>query len=218
MPFIIAGPAVTNPGRTNDTPVGAVDVFSTILEMAGINVAATTANLTLDSQSLLPLLTNSTTLSRYAYAELFGSAVAVNSAGRALRNGQFKLIQFTNGQQALYDLLNDPYEGTNLLSGALNATQQAHYYSLTLKMGGYQNTLIAPVITGSSFSNLQFALTVQRTTNMSYTLWRAPVLDDLAWVPLTNAVVVTNSSTVVTLTDVTSTNATSFYRVVGSSP
>lgn len=71
VPFIIAGPSVMNPGRTNDTPVGAVDVFSTILDMAGINRATTIpTHLTIDGQSLLPLLTNAATLSGYSYSEL----------------------------------------------------------------------------------------------------------------------------------------------------
>ena len=219
VPFIISGPTVTNPGRTNDTPVGAVDVFSTILEMAGINVATTVpTNVTIDSQSLMPIMTNNATLSRYAYSELFGTNVISTTAGRALRNGQFKLIQFSNGQKAFYDLANDAYEGTNLLSGALNATQQSNYYSLTLKLAGYQLTLAQPIITSFARSNFQFALTVQRATNFSYSLWRAPILDDLAWVPLTNAVVVTNSTTVVTLTDTSATAGQNFYRVLADSP
>jgi arylsulfatase B len=219
VPFIIAGPAVLNPGRTNETPIGAVDVFATIADMAGINLSTTVpANVTLDSKSLLPMLTNDAVLSRCAYSELFGANVAAASAGRMLRNRQYKLIQFSSGQRALYDLLNDPYEGTNLLSGVLNSTQQSNYYSLTLKLAGYQSTLAQPVITSSAGSNGQFALTVQRDTNLTYALWRASILDDLAWVPLTNASVVTNSSTLITLTDSNATSGQSFYRVTAAAP
>ena len=41
VPLVIAGPAVAAPNRTNATPANMVDVFATILEIAGINVAAT---------------------------------------------------------------------------------------------------------------------------------------------------------------------------------
>ena len=47
-------------------------------------------------------------------------------------------------------------------------------------------------------------------------LWRAPLLDDYAWVPQTSALVATNGSNV-TLTD-TNVNPQSFYRVLGSTP
>src|SRR4029079_9864202 len=54
VPFIISGPGVVSPGRTNSTMVNMVDVFATILELAGINVSATIpAGVTIDSQSLL---------------------------------------------------------------------------------------------------------------------------------------------------------------------
>lgn len=220
VPFIVSGPAVVNPGRTNDTPVGAVDLFSTMLEMAGIDLATTVpTNVMIDSQSLMPILTSNATLPRYAYSELFGSnVVPAGAPGRALRNGQFKLVLFNNGQKAFYDLVNDAYEATNLLSGAPTATQQSNYYGLTLKLAGYQAALAQPIITASARSDSQFAVTIQRTTNFTYALWRAPRLDDLAWVSLTNAVVMTNGATAITLIDTNAIEGQSFYRVLADSP
>jgi arylsulfatase A-like enzyme len=219
VPLIVAGPAVTHPGRTNETPVGAVDIFATIAEMAGINLASTIpAGVVLDSHSLMPMLTNTTTLARDAYSESFGpNVVPAGNTGRMLRNEQFKLIQFYNGQQRLYDLSNDPYEGTNLLTGLLTAVQQSNYYSLTLKLAGYAGAA-PPVIAGSAFTNSQFTLTVHRATNLTYSLWRAPVLNELAWAPVTNAIVTTNSLIAVSLTDPAATNIENFYRVVSTSP
>ena len=216
IPFIVSGPSIVNPGRTNTTPIGAVDVYSTILELAGINPTTTVpANVVLDSRSLLPMLTNNITLSRDAYSELFGPNVTpANSAGRALRNDRFKLIKFVNGQQGFYDLQNDPYESTNLSGTTLTSLQRSNYYSLTLKLAGYQNTLAQPIITSASFSNAQFNATVQRATNLTYGLWKAPVLDSLAWTPVTNAVVTTNSPTQVTVRDPNPVGGQTFYRVV----
>ena len=209
---------MVNPGRTNDTLVHAADVFATILDMAGINLAATVpANVTIDSQSVMGAVRGTSNLTRYVYAEKFGTNTP-SADGRALRNGQFKLIQFTNVTEEFYDLAVDPFEHTNLLSRALTATQQANYYSLEMRLGRYQDTLTAPVITSSGRTNNQFSATVPRTAGLSYGLWRAATLDDLAWAPLSNAVIVTNGGATVTLTDPNASSGHYFYRVRASAP
>lgn len=96
VPFIISGPAVASPNRTNDTFVNMVDVFATVLEMAGTSVAAAVpTNVTIDGQSLMPALQTTNVLARYAFSEIFGTNVPANASGRALHNSQFKLINFT---------------------------------------------------------------------------------------------------------------------------
>jgi arylsulfatase A-like enzyme len=218
VPFIIAGPAVANPGRTNDTLVNVVDVFATVLELAGINVAATVpANIALDSQSLLPVLQTNTTLARYGYAELFGPNVSAAIGGRALRNTQFKLIEFNDNHREFYDLASDPYESTNLLNNPLDAVQQANYYGLTLGLNAYQTNVARTVITGYTRTNTQFSVKVARDTNLNYTLWRNSGLADLDWAPLTNAVYTTNVSTL-TLTDTNANLNSGFYLVIPSAP
>src|SRR5205085_1119296 len=73
VPLVISGPAVASPNRTNDTLVHAVDLFATILEMAGIsNVTSLTTN-ALDSQSVLAAVRAVTNLTRYSYSEKFGT-------------------------------------------------------------------------------------------------------------------------------------------------
>ena len=113
--------------------------------------------------------------------------------------------------------MNDPLELTNLVNTTMTATQSGNYYALTMKLGDYQNTLAAPVITSFARSNSQFTVTVTRNVTNSYGLWRALSLDGLSWSPLTNAVVLTNNA-VVTLTDTNAPNNQSFYRAVTSSP
>ncbi len=210
VPMVVAGPSVVNPGRTNDTLVHAVDVFATILAMAGISNAATLTTNTIDSQSFLPALTSTSNLTRYAFVERFDTN-APSDGGRALRNAQFKLLSFDDGGAEFYDLLADPAENTNLLTGTMTATQQANYHSLTMRLGLYQDTLAAPVISSATRSNGQFTALVPLATNRVFSLWRAAVLDTLAWAPVTNATVVTNGASV-RLTD-TSAATASFYRV-----
>ena len=216
VPLIISGPAVVNPNRTNATLSGVVDLFATILEMAGTSVsAAVPTNVPVDGQSLLAALTGTNVLARYAYSELFGAnVVPASAAGRTLRNSQFKLISFTDGHNEFYDLLGDPYEKTNLQNSALNAAQLGNYYSLTMKLGDYQIALTPPVITRVAKTNAQFLVTVQRNLTNSYGLWRAGSLDALAWSPLTNAVAITNGAASVTLTDTNASASQNFYRVM----
>ncbi|MDB6059691.1 MAG: sulfatase [Verrucomicrobiales bacterium] len=212
VPLIIAGPAVTNPTRTNDPLVNMVDIYATILEMAGSSVAARVpSTVKTDCQSLLPMLQTTNTSSRYAYAELFSSGA---NTGQALRNSQYKIIHFYDRHDEFYDLKNDPYEKVNLLTNGISGNAQSNYFGLLMKLAGYQSSLAQPTVV-SAFNNGQFSATVP-VANLNYTLWRAPVLDDYAWSPQTNALAVTNGSSV-SLTD-TNANLQNFYRVGGSTP
>ena len=215
VPLVISGPAVTNPNRTNATLSGMVDLFATILEMAGTSVsAAVPASVPIDGQSLMPALSATNVQTRDAYSELFGDNVVPASAtGRTLRNSQFKLINFSDGHNEFYDLLGDPFEKTNLLNSAMSTVQSGNFYSLMLKLGDYQIALTPPVITSLARSNAQFVVTVQRNPTNSYGLWRASSLEGLAWSPLTNALVITNGAASVTLTDTNASLSQNFYRV-----
>lgn len=219
VPLVIAGPAVVNPGRTSDTPVHVVALYNTLLELAGLDVAsAVPTGTTMDSTSFIGSLTNTASVDRDVYAELFGGDFSDDSTGRILRNSGFKLIQFTDGTQEFYDLLNDPYEGTNLLASAMDATQQADYHSLTFKLAGYQEALPQPMITDVSMAGGAFMLTVTGESNLFYTLWKTTTFDDLDWAPVTNAITVSNTPTEVSITDPDGDDPAWFYRVVGALP
>ena len=176
-PLIVAGPDVASPGRTNDTLVNEPDLFSTIQELAGINVAATLpANVIIDSVSLLPALRADVIRpTPFVIEEQFNQSAAAD--GITLRNGQFKLLHFYNhtndvSNERLYDLSSDPYEFTNLLSAPLSPVAQSNYYSLRLNLGRsvtfentqYRRTLIPyPSVSNVSFTNGAFYVNEQYT-------------------------------------------------------
>jgi Sulfatase len=136
VPLIIAGPDVVNPGRASTATVNSVDLFATILEMAGINVdAAVPKTVDLDSVSLMPILKNTADFQRYAYSEQFGGTLKTSVAGRAIRNERYKLIAFDNGRQEFYDLQTDPVETRDLLAGKLTAEWQTNYTGLASQLG-----------------------------------------------------------------------------------
>ncbi len=213
VPMIISGPAVMNPNRTNTTLVHAMDLFATILELAGTGVAATVpANVVIDSRSVVPALQSTTDPSRRVYAELFGDSLLNNQDGRTLRDSRYKLIRFNDGHDEFYDLQTDPYEGTNLLSGLLTTGQQAYHDRLFFWFYGY-STNSGPRIVSPTWTNGQFSLSVTQAVGASCALWRCDDLTTTFWSPVTNTIATMNGSTV-TLTDVSPPATRAYYSVV----
>lgn len=129
VPFFITGPDVINPGRTTDELVNTHDLFATILEMFGdVNWQnSIPANKPVDSRSMLPILKNQVTQIRdWSFAEMF--KVTPDSAdGKAIRNLEYKLLNFDDGHQEFYHLATDYYENNNLLNNPLSNVELTNY-------------------------------------------------------------------------------------------
>ena len=219
VPLLINSPDIVSPGRESTAIVHAVDLFSTILELAGINQStAVPGSIAIDSRSLVPVLKNqSETAERYAYSEIAADENPSNRMGATVRNTTHKLIRFTDNTEELYDLIADPYETTNLLAGPLPTTARASYYALVLKLAELQDTVPAPDITATTRSAVTFTVTVRQTTGTTYALWRSVDMASLSWAPLSNATS-TTANNLVTLTDPTPPATRSYYRVVATGP
>ncbi len=143
VPIIIRGPGVASPNRTSTALVHAVDLYSTILEIAGINVAATVPSGTVvDSLSLVPILQNQAVTRPLAYSELFNTDTPT-FGGQELRDVRYKVIRPKSGSNEFYDLQTDPYEATNLFAGGVNAmtaAQQTAYYQILAELGNFSTT------------------------------------------------------------------------------
>ena len=152
VPLIIAGPDVVSPNRDSTALVNCVDVYSTVLELAGINVATTQpATNPIDAKSLLPILKNTADSTHYGYMEQSGSTLTSAEAGKAVRNAAgYKLIRFNDGHEEFYFLPTDANEISNLLLAALNSTQQTNYNELSAQLATYaakSNVLGTPLET-----------------------------------------------------------------------
>ncbi len=136
VPLIVSGPDVVAPNRESAALVNVADLYSTILELAGINVATTQpATKPLDAKSLLPILQNQPDTTRYGYAEQSGSALAAAASGKATRDAAgYRLLRFNDSHEELYFLPTDPNEQVNLLPGPLNGAQQAAYDVLSAQL------------------------------------------------------------------------------------
>jgi arylsulfatase A-like enzyme len=152
VPLVIAGPAVASPNRTSTTRVHAVDLYSTILEMADINVSATQpgANV-IDSRSLMPILKNVATETRSVFSQEFSADLATSISGRAITDhAGYSLLSFDDGREELYNTATDVNQTTNLLGTTISAAAQAAYVSLKTQLASYQ---IAPVPNDSRISS-----------------------------------------------------------------
>ena len=116
VPLIVYWPGITKPGTVCDTPVISMDLYPTLLEIAGQTEAGKKG---IDGVSLVSLLRNSGKLQRdelfwhyphYQHYQLGGTTPYA-----AIRKGDFKLIEFFDDTRVeLYDLSKDIAEQHNL--------------------------------------------------------------------------------------------------------
>jgi arylsulfatase A-like enzyme len=118
VPWIARWPGTIKPGTTCDAPIISVDLYPTLLHVAGVKPKE---GQILDGVSILPLLTGSGTLERQAIYWHFpgylgsGKDVWRTTPAGAVRAGDWKLIEFfETGKAELYNLKDDIGEKTDL--------------------------------------------------------------------------------------------------------
>ena len=126
VPFWIGGAGVTPGEVSQEKPVTVADVYATILDVAGIDNPH--IGLDIDSTSLRPYFDDpdpAAPVRQYAYTEAFSPNTdpaegpdGLSSWTRAVRNSTRKYVKVQAGgnQEALYDIINDPWETTNLIN------------------------------------------------------------------------------------------------------
>jgi len=134
VPMIISGKGVVRVNERDDNLISSTDLFSTIAEIAGVNLPNYE-----DSHSFKSLLTSSGSGSRdFNYSEILNSNNA-NRSGYTISDGSYKLIQLDSGQKRLYDLQNDPFEQNDLTTGTLNAIETSALQVLENKSAEIRN-------------------------------------------------------------------------------
>lgn len=102
VPLIIAGPGLKK-GQKTHKPTQLLDVYPTLLELAGLPRDSLQ-----EGNSLVPLLNN---------PKADWPHVAISSFGKgnyAIRSEHFRYIRYLDGSEEFYDHRNDPHEWTNL--------------------------------------------------------------------------------------------------------
>ncbi|MFK7834324.1 MAG: sulfatase-like hydrolase/transferase [Winogradskyella sp.] len=114
VPMFISGHSVSRNGTDNNL-ITSTDLFATIAEIAGSSTTEIH-----DSKSFKSLFTASTSIRDYQYSE---QGDGTNDEW-TISNGTYKFIVNSVGIEELYNLINDPYETNNLLTGTLSLTEQ----------------------------------------------------------------------------------------------
>lgn len=132
VPFIVTGPGIEG-GRVSDALLNSVDVYTTILDLASIDVdAVKPADKTVDGVSFAAVLNDADAQPArdFAYADVFSP---VKPTSRAIRTETYKLLVI-DGVEELYNLKEDPYEHNNLLSADLSVDARKNYDDLKSRM------------------------------------------------------------------------------------
>ncbi|REJ64896.1 MAG: DUF4976 domain-containing protein [Planctomycetota bacterium] len=113
VPFIVYWPRVTEPGSTQDEPVLGIDVFPTLLDIAGVERDVDDR---VDGVSLVPILADEEALDRAAIYWHFPHYRGTDADPYGVvRAGDYKLMRlYEDGSTQLYNLREDPSETTDL--------------------------------------------------------------------------------------------------------
>ncbi|MBC7643352.1 MAG: sulfatase-like hydrolase/transferase [Flavobacterium sp.] len=141
VPFIISGPDVVNPNRASNATVNTADLFATILELFGNTAWQSQIPTTIvDSHSLLPILNNTSVSARpWAFTEVFRTTPLITD-GKAIRNESYKLIKFASGTEKFFNLMLNPTETINLLTGTMTTIDISNYNYLCSEMAALVGT------------------------------------------------------------------------------
>ncbi len=130
-PFIVRWPGVVKPGSTCDVPTIHVDVYPTLLEIAGTQPST---GYPLDGESLVPLMRNAAaTLKREAIYQHFpgylGNSYDVwrTTPVSVIQAGPWKLMEFLEDHRLeLYNFADDIGESRNLASQMPQKAKELH--------------------------------------------------------------------------------------------
>jgi len=139
VPLVVCWPGLAKQGSTCDEPVSSVDLYPTLLALAGVGRPK---GQTLDGVSLVPAFHGATVLKRPRLFWHFPCYVGRATPASAVRDGDFKLIEFfeNGGHVELYNLRDDPNEERDLA-----ASQPAKVKALVDSLRAWQRETHAAI-------------------------------------------------------------------------
>jgi len=141
VPLIVHWPGNTRTGSVSDEPVSTIDLYPTILDMAGLQKELSSEN-HVDGISLTSLLRDpSSRLERDTLFWHYPHYYATTSPVSSVRQGKWKLLEFLeDGHLELYDLESDIGESDNLATAQPEIAQE-----LYRKLAEWRNDVDAPM-------------------------------------------------------------------------
>lgn len=211
VPLLIYGAAVSNglAGTTYDGILHSTDLYSTILELFGTSATELVPKeLVLDSRSFASVLRGA------AYDRAPSDIMVQNetgNTGRAIMEGDYKLIALNSGMQEFYNVSIDLPEETNLLSGPLSIPETAALENLADKLTTYTNV---PFIYSAYMDNTnQFNIEIGWFDHEGFTLWRSENLISNSWTSVAGQEFEDQGDAALVLRDPLPPVSNAFYRV-----
>jgi arylsulfatase A-like enzyme len=128
VPMFVHWPQAPTQGVRSDALVSSLDVYPTIVELAGLDPAGPVSG-----QSLVPLLSRPGARFRtYVASEGVGVGGGHGEGHRMVRTDEWKYMLSGTNEEELYHLGWDPYEQTNLVRKA-SAEEQLRYMRTLMK-------------------------------------------------------------------------------------
>lgn len=131
VPFIFSGPGTGKMGIKNDQPVELLDLYPTLVDLAGLP----THN-DLDGHSLVPLMNDP------GHRRPWPAICSHGTGNHVIITEQWRYIQYADGSKELYDRLADPNEWHNL-------ARKSGYNPIMEHLAGYIPAKIADPAPGS---------------------------------------------------------------------
>jgi arylsulfatase A-like enzyme len=144
VPLVVTGPTVAKPGSQSDLPVASIDLYPTLLDLAG---ASPPPGQPLDGISWAAALSGGQPPARTRLFWHFPCYVGKATPASAIREGDFKLIEFfeDGGHVELYNLRDDPGEQRDLAR-----TMPEKVRSLTAALHAWQRDTKAAIPTAAN--------------------------------------------------------------------
>lgn len=146
VPIIVKSPG-TKSGQRVSQPAELIDIFPTLLDLAGLD-----ADESQEGQSLVPLMKD---------PEADWNHPAITSFGLgnySVRSRRYRYIQYVDGSREFYDLQTDPHEWHNLESDASNA-------ELLQQHAAFVPTRQHPILPGNSTGHKAYAASATALSN-----------------------------------------------------
>lgn len=141
-PLVITGPGVSK-GRTADGLTKTVDLFATVIDMAGgIAEEIIPDGVHIDSVSMAPYLREPqrSSLRDYVYADFMPYSQKNGAGSYTVSDGRFKYMVH-RGKAEFYDLIADPLETNDLFARPLSTNEQAQLDLLKAKLSSLRPDL-----------------------------------------------------------------------------
>ena len=136
VPLIVTGPGISG-GRVEQPLAHVVDLFATVLELAGADAAGVLPeSLVIDSVSMAPYLFQADLPSRRSWVLSEGLMGGGAFGGTAIRDERYKLLVMPDREE-FYDIEADPHELAPLSVETLSAAARSAYDRLKGQVDGF---------------------------------------------------------------------------------